>query len=189
MAEDLAAFAARLLRFDPGALIRLRDGQAWARLPWDVLVCVPVETSGPRVVDSVISAADGKPRDAQWRGALPAQTARTVEILPAAAVRDAAEAAANTLREVSLTGLRGRSVGQRAVRDALLDHPVITGTSDEDGTAFVVPQRIVQAIVRMELLSGDNVGVLVSGPWTGLGTRLGSAWHRASQELTVRPLR
>jgi hypothetical protein len=179
-------FAARLARFEPGAPIRLKDGWAWGRLPWEVLVRVAVETSGDYVVDA--TSLERRP-DSDWRVALPAPTERVVEVVPAAVIRRAAEAAAQTLREVATGGLQGRAVGQRVLRDALLDHIVITGQSDEDGSKFAVSQRLVQAIVRMRLLESDNVDVLVAGPWTGLGTSLGSAWYRASSPLTIRPLR
>ncbi|WP_117208504.1 hypothetical protein [Allorhizocola rhizosphaerae] len=182
MVEDIASFTERLLRFDPGALVRLRDGRAWGRLPWEVLVSVEYECAG----DVVVSAASGEKRDADWHWPLPPiGKARVVEVLPASQIVDLASAAARTLREASA----GRRVGERAIRDALLDHPVITGTSDVDGTQFVVPQRIVQGIVRMRLNWPGGVDVLVAGPWTGLRTRIGEAWHRAPAGLTVRPLR
>lgn len=186
MADRLSLFADRLCRFDPAAPIRLKDGWAWGRLPWDVLVRIEAQTSGDHVIDA--RSRERRP-DADWRVALPPATFRTVEVVPAEVIGKAADAAARTLREVSSGGLAGRAVGQRVVRDALLDHVVITGRSDEDGLEFSVSQRLVQGIVRMRLLDGDNVGVLIAGPWTGLGTGLGSAWHRAPSALTVRPLR
>lgn len=186
--SDIEWFATRLARFDPAAPIRLKDGWAWGCLPWNVLVRVAIDD--PATADHVIDATSLQKRpDADWRVALPSPTERVVEEIPATVVRSAAEAAAQTLRDVGSGGLRGRAVGQRVLRDALLDHVVITGRSDEDGSEFAVSQRLVQAIVRMRLLETDNVGVLVAGPWTGLGTSLGSAWYRASSPLTVRPLR
>jgi hypothetical protein len=189
VADRLSLFAARLARFDPAAPIRLKDGWAWGRLPWDVLVRVRIDD--PATTDHVIDATSLERRpDSDWRVALPPLAGeRVVEVVPAAVIRAAAAAAAQTLREVSSSGLQGRAVGQRVVRDALLDHVVITGRSDADGSEFAVSQRLVQAIVRMRLLEADNVDVLVAGPWTGLGTSLGSAWHRASSPLAVRPLR
>ena len=186
MADRLSRFAARLSRFDPAAPIRLKDGWAWGRLPWDVLVRVAVETSGDHVIDA--TSLEKRP-GSDWRVALPPAAAKVVEVVPAAVIKSAADAAAQTLREVAGGGLAGRAVGQRVVRDALLDHVVITGSSDDDGAEFSVSQRLVQGIVRMRLLEGDNVDVLVAGPWTGLGTIVGSAWHRAPSPLTVRPLR
>lgn len=188
MADRLRLFAARLSRFDPAAPIRLKEGWAWGRLPWDVLVRIAIDD--PATVDHVIDATSLEKRpDADWRVALPPAAQKVVEVVPAAVIKSAADAAAQTLREVTSGGLAGRAVGQRVVRDALLDHVVITGRSDTDGLEFSVSQRLVQGIVRMRLLDGDNVDVLVAGPWTGLGTSLGSAWHRASSPFTVRPLR
>lgn len=181
---DLAAFGARLLRFDPGALIRLREGRAWGRLPWDVLVSVSHASTGDRVV----AAASGESRDADWRGALPPGSGRVVETIPASVIWDAARAAAATWREINS---RPQTVGERAIRDALLDHAVITGTSDADGTEFVVPQRLVQAIVRVGLLRSDDaadVDVLIAGVWTGLRTASGEAWYRKPSGLSIRPL-
>jgi hypothetical protein len=183
MADELSRFAARLVRFDPAALIRLKDGSAWGLLPWNVLVRIACPATGDRVV----AAASLEPRpDTAWRTALPPSTGRVVETIPAGVVKSAAEAAADTLRQAVATK---RAVGERRLRDALLDHVVISGTADSDGTEFAVSQRLVQAIVRMALVEGDNVDVLVAGAWTGLGASLGSAWHRTSSPLTVRPLR
>jgi hypothetical protein len=177
---DLAQFAHRLQRFDAGALIRLRDALGWGQLPWGVLVAVPL--SVPVQGDRVLAAKDGSQRDAQWRGSLPPAGAATVEIIPASSVLSAAAAAARTLRE-----LAGRA-GERAVRDALLDHEVIKGESDVDGTPFVVSQRLVQAVVRMGFCAAGPVEIKVTGPWTGLVTPLGQAWYRQQSQLTVRPI-
>jgi hypothetical protein len=177
---DLAAFAERLLRFDRAALIRLRQGWAWGYLPWEVLVAIAVPHL--KDVDKVVSAQDGSPRDAQWRVALPPPTFRAVEVLPASVVPDAAVAAARTLKE-----LAGRA-GERALRDALLDHQVIVGESDVDGTPFVVTQRLIQAMSRMRLAAMEPVEVRLAGPWTGLATSLGQAWWRPKSALTVRPI-
>jgi hypothetical protein len=182
MAEDLelAQFARRLLRFDSGALIRLRGTQAWGQLPWQVLVAIEL----PRVAegDQVVSAIDGTRRDAQWRVVLPPATARTVEVLPASLVLNAAAAAAKTFRE-----LYGRA-GERVIRDALLDHEVITGQSDVDGTPFAVSQRLVQAVVRMGFANAGPIEIRLTGPWTALTTPLGQAWHRPKSVLTVQPI-
>jgi hypothetical protein len=177
---DLAHFARRLLRFDAGALIRLRGDRAWGVLPWAVLVSVPLPA--PVEGDRVVSAKDATPRDAQWRVALPPATASTVEVLPASSVLGAAQAAANTLKE-----LTGRA-GERAIRDALLDHEVITGESDVDGTPFAVSQRLVQAMVRMGFARFDPIEIRVTGPWTALASPLGHAWYRQQSQLTVRPI-
>jgi hypothetical protein len=179
VAADLDAFAERLLRFDRAALIRLRQGWAWGRLPWEVLVAVPFpQATG----DTVLSALDRRPHDAEWRVALPPPTFRAVEVLPAQFIPGAAAAAARTLKELS-----GRA-GERAIRDALLDHQVVVGESDVDGTPFVVTQRLVQAMYRMNLTGDESVEVRLAGPWTGLATSLGQAWWRPKSDLTVRPI-
>jgi hypothetical protein len=174
---DLAAFAGRLLRFDRAALVRVKAGRAWGKLPWGVLVSVPA--SGP---DAVYSAGDGSPQEAQWRVSLPPAAVRVVEVVPASALAKAAAAAARTLREMT-----GRA-GERAIRDALLDHVVITGTSDVDGTAFTVAQRLVQGLVRMNLLGDSKVDVVMAGPWTGLVSPVGQAWVRENDPLSIRPI-
>jgi hypothetical protein len=115
---------------------------------------------------------------------LPPPGITVVESIPAEVIKAAAEKAAQALRE-----FKNRPVGERRVRDALLDHVVISGRSDRDGREFAVSQRLVQAIVRLGLVDADNVDVLVAGPWTGLGTSRGSAWHRSASPLALRPLR
>ncbi|MBV1854145.1 hypothetical protein KUA19_28830 [Catellatospora sp. NEAU-YM18] len=196
---DAAAFLSRLVRLDPAALVRLRPVGAdrtalWAVLPWGVLVTRTVD--GPASGDRVTTAAAllaGEPRlperDGDWRQPLPPAPGRVLESLPVAVVRQAAEAAAATLREVEADGLRGRAVGQRVLRDALLDHVVITGKSDIDDVPFSVPQRLVQAVVRMGFLgTSGQVSVVTAGPWTGLAASFGTAWIRATSALTVRPI-
>jgi hypothetical protein len=213
-------FLTRLLRFDPQALVRLRPagpGQValWAALPWGVLVTRTVP--GFTAVDRTVSAADllagadmPRARDSEWRWALPPAAADCVELLPAEVVRDVARAAARTLRSAMESGVDGRPVGSRALRDALLDHVVITVTVDKadsaaHGRTVEVRQRVVQAVTRMGLLGevaslsegpggasatrppvGDTVAVLLAGPWIGLATSYGAAWHRTGAP-TLRP--
>jgi len=179
VAANLEAFAQRLLKFDPAALIRLRDGWAWGILPWEVLVAVPFP---PATSDEVLSALDRQPTNSLWRVPLPPATFQTVEVLPPPVVPSAAASAARTLKE-----LAGRA-GERAIRDALLDHQVVVGQSDVDGTPFVVTQRLVQAMVRMNLSDNESVEVRLAGPWTGLATSLGQAWWRQRSQLTVRTI-
>src|SRR5262245_60997450 len=131
--DGLTSFGQRLSRFDSGALIRVRDGIAWAQLPWAVLVAAPSDFAGPAhsvLPDGVYAAADLSPRDAaQWRVLLPPTAAsalhttpqawmaagpgaRVVETVPAQAIQQLATAAAQTLKQ-----LAGRA-GERAIRDA-----------------------------------------------------------------------
>ncbi|GAA1372602.1 hypothetical protein [Catellatospora chokoriensis] len=194
---DAAVFLRRLLRLDPATLVRLCPAgpgrvALWATLPWGVLVTRTVAGSVDR--DRVAAAAallegaaDPPALDDRWRGALPPATARAVERLPASVVGDVAAAAAQALRDVGTTGLKGRAVGQRVLRDALLDHVVVSGTSDVDGVAFAVPQRLVQGLVRMGFLGAEDVTVVTAGTWTGLAGSFGTAWFR-TPVLSVRPI-
>ncbi|MET8090359.1 hypothetical protein [Micromonospora sp. NPDC005220] len=215
---DAGAFLARLVRLDPVAPVRLRPAGApgrvalWARLPWQVLV-VRTVAGGPADVaeDVTVTAAEllaelerGGPalptrRDAQWRWPLPPTRSHQVEALPVAEVRRIAEAAAGTLRTASEQGVSGRAVGQRALRDALLDHVAVLITPDRSPAAPVeVPQRLVQGVVRMGFLGaadgaaagegGNAVQVRVAGRWVGLVGPHGAAWLQKATDLAVTPL-
>ncbi|WP_027345392.1 hypothetical protein [Hamadaea tsunoensis] len=195
-------FLTRLLRLDPASLVRTRpagpDAVAWwSMLPWGVLATRTV--AGSVSADRTVSAADlaggtARPanRDGDWRWALPPATSDAVEVLPAAVVRDIAAAAARTLREAMESGVDGRPVGSRALRDALLDHVAVTVQVDRpgphEGRNVPVSLRLVQALTRTGLLEGaESVEVRVAGPWTGLATGEGAVWYRASAP-TLRPL-
>ena len=203
---DAGAFLARLTRLDPAAPVRLRTGGGrvalWGRLPWDVLVTREVAGAGPE--DATVSAGellavlarggDELPvrRDAQWRWPLPPTGGETVESVSGAELSRLAEAAAGTLREVSTGGLAGRSVGQRAVRDALLDHVALVVTP-AGGRPVEVSQRLIQAISRMGFLgpgesAGPDTRVRVAGSWVGLSAPYGVAWLQAVKKLTVMPI-
>ncbi|WP_155369908.1 hypothetical protein [Catellatospora vulcania] len=194
---DAAVFLRRLLRLDPATLVRLCPAgpgrvALWASLPWGVLVTRTVAGHVDRDRVAAASAllegvAEPPVLDDRWRGALPPATARAVERLPAAVVGGAAAAAAQALRDVETTGVKGRVVGQRVLRDALLDHVVVSGTSDVDGVAFAVPQRLVQGLVRMGFLGTAEVTVVTAGTWTGLAGSFGTAWFR-TPVLSVRPI-
>ncbi|MEV4351764.1 hypothetical protein AB0J83_45505 [Actinoplanes sp. NPDC049596] len=203
---DAGAFLARLVRLDPGAPVRLKTANGrvalWARLPWDVLVTREVAGHGPS--DATVAAGellavlarggDELPpvRDAQWRWPLPPAGGETVESVSGAELSRLATAAAEALREVSSSGLSGRAVGQRAVRDALLDHVALVVTP-AGGRPVEVSQRLVQAISRMGFLgAGDTEGretrVRVAGRWVGLSAPYGVAWLQAVKKLTVMPI-
>ncbi|MEU4239964.1 hypothetical protein [Actinoplanes sp. NPDC026619] len=203
---DAGAFLARLTRLDPGAPVRLRGSAGrtalWARLPWDVLVTREVAGRGPD--DATVSASellsvlagggDRLPelRDAQWRWPLPPPASETVESVSASELTRLAAAAAGTLREVTAGGLSGRAVGQRAVRDALLDHVALVVTPP-DGRSVEVSQRLVQAISRMGFLGPEGADVpdtrvRVAGRWVGLSAPYGVAWLQAVSKLTVMPI-
>jgi hypothetical protein len=103
-----------------------------------------------------------------------------------------AAAAAGTLRKVTAGGLGGRAVGQRAVRDALLDHVALVVTP-AGGGPVEIPQRLVQAVSRMGFLGpaavdGPDIRVCVSGRWVGLSAPYGVAWQQSVKILTVSPI-
>jgi hypothetical protein len=202
---DAGAYLARLVRLDAAALVRLRPAGAgavelWARLPFEVLVTRRVRADLPG--DATVRAADLlgaldaggghlPPRhDAQWRWPLPPDSGRVVERLPAVELHRVGAAAASTLREAVASGVRGRAVGERVLRDALLDHVPVVVLAD-DGARVEVPQRLVQAVVRMGFLgpspAAGEVEVRVAGGWVGLAGAFGAGWHRSSRGLAVRP--
>ncbi|PWR10092.1 hypothetical protein DKT68_10020 [Micromonospora acroterricola] len=217
---DAGAFLARLVRLDPVAPVRLRPAGAagrvalWARLPWQVLVVRTVDggpADGAAAEDVTVAAAEllaelerggaalPARRDAQWRWPLPPARSRPVEALPSAELRRIAHAAAGTLRTASEHGVAGRAVGQRALRDALLDHVAVLVTPDgPPGPPVEVPQRLVQGLVRMGFLgAADGAGggsaeaavqVRTAGRWVGLVGPYGAAWLQKATDLAVTPL-
>lgn len=216
---DIEAFLTRLVRLDPAALVRVRitadhpeQCVLWGRVPWNVLVTRTVEgwDAAPAGPDDLtvsatawLSAAGAGPaalprHDAAWNGPLPASGA-VIETIPVSVIRRVADAAAATLRETSAHGLSGRAVGERAVRDALLDHvPIVVdrnGDQTTSGAAGIdrveVPQRLVQAITRMGFLGQDrdNVQILQSGLWIAISAGHGTAWWRKKSPLAVHAAR
>ncbi|WDZ88234.1 hypothetical protein PVK37_31520 [Micromonospora cathayae] len=204
---DSGAFLARLVRFDPAALVRLRSSGTsgrttlWGRLPWSVLVSRTVAGPGPG--DATVAAADllaeldragtalPARRDAQWRWPLPAVPGWMVETIPGAELRRVADAAAGTLRAAAAHGVAGRAVGQRAVRDALLDHVAVVVTA-ESGERVEVTQRLVQGIVRMGFLGvagggPEAVQVRLTNRWVGLVAPYGAVWSQKVADLVVKP--
>jgi len=211
---DAGAFLARLARLDRAAPVRLQSigtrTALWAPLPWNVLVTREVAGSGPG--DATVSAAEllavlargddtlpGR-RDAQWHWPLPPAGAQVVETVAVAEVTRLATAAAGTLREVTAGGLAGRPVGERAFRDALLDHVALVVTPSV-GRPVDVPQRLVQAVSRMGFLGpatdpatdpagvdGPEIRVCTAGRWVGLSAPYGVAWLQAVKKLTVLPI-
>lgn len=195
-------FLTRLVRFDPGALVRMRPAvagaQLWGALPWGVLAVVTL--AEPVEADRTVSARDlldgvTRPaaRDSEWRFGLPPAAADSVEVLPISVVRRMARSAAETLRTALESGVDGRAVGTRRLRDALLDHVAVTVTVDRaesrySGRVVAIPQRVVQALTRMGWADEpvEQVDVLLAGPWVGLATRSGTVWYRPSGP-TLRP--
>jgi hypothetical protein len=209
-ASDVGPFLGRLVRLDPGAVVRLRpepDGTValWARVPWGVLATrdisawnrrrlrgAPLEVPGPAPADVTVGAAawlasltdgDGHlppPRDHDWRWPLPPGPGTAVESVPAETVLRLGTAAAETLR-----ASRGR-VGERILRDALLDHvPIVVPTSDGE---IKIRQGMVQAVLRMGLINTDGHGritVRIAGTWVGLGAEHGSVWLQNGPSLAI----
>jgi hypothetical protein len=205
---DVEAFLARLVRLDSQALVRVHAANdrmvLWGRVPWDVLVSrtvlgLPHAHTAVTDADVVVRAADwlavvstatdmrsiARPGTA-WRSPLPPDAREVLEEFPAKVVRGLGAAAADTLRTAETQGVGGRTVGARAVRDALLDHVAIVVST---GTRRVeIPQRLVQAVVRMGFAAADEpVRVLRAGPWVGLAAAYGTAWWRPAAGLTVTP--
>lgn len=172
---DAGAFVARVLRLDPQALVRLRGGSLWARLPFGVLVtrrlraAVTVDaTVRADALLEVLAGLHSRPatvpvprvaplralparHDAGWLWPVPADAGTGVEELPVAAVLRVSTAAATTLRAAESGGLHGRAVGSRALRDALLDHvPIVVSAAD--GSTVPVSQRLIQAVTRMDFV-------------------------------------
>jgi hypothetical protein len=138
-----------------------------------------------------------------------------VETLPAQTVRQLAAAAERTLRSAAAGGLGpGRTVGERVLRDALLDHVAVAVEATVPGSGaehevirVPVSQRLVQAVVRMGFLGrapgraggpGEPGGglaaaeppvyVLVAGRFVGLAAQYGVAWHQTAVSLPVRAI-
>jgi hypothetical protein len=131
-------------------------------------------------------------RDEQWQWPLPPAGAEAVESIAGTEIIRLATAAAGALRAVAAGGLAGRAVGQRAVRDALLDHVALVVTP-AGGGRVEVSQRLVQAVSRMGFLGpadvdAPNTRVYVAGRWVGLSAPYGVAWLQHVKELTVMPI-
>jgi hypothetical protein len=198
----------------------MRATQMWAMLPFRVLVCrgVGAAVEGDLTVSasdllatlveapalggaSTLAEAatlDETPglagltrRDRQWHWPLPPVGVPAVERVPVAEVLRVAQAASRTMRAAAAEGVAGRAIGERALRDALLDHvPILV--SGPAGEHVGVPQRVVQALVRMGFVqsggpdpthSETSVTVRSSRAWIGLDGSYGSAWFRATSPL------
>ena len=209
---DAGAFLARLVKLDPNCVVRLRpvgDGlvEMWAMLPFGVLVVRRIPT--PLDADSTVSAtelldtlSDDLPRsirrrDQAWHWPLPPARSEVVERIPTAEIAAVARAASRTLRVAAAEGVGGRRLGERMVRDVLLDHVAIVAIGA--GTRVEVPQRLVQALVRMGFVttrvepaediddlatqSESLVTVRFIAGWVGLDGSYGSAWYRPTSPL------
>ncbi|GGM48400.1 hypothetical protein GCM10011608_36500 [Micromonospora sonchi] len=207
---DAETFLARLVRLERAALVRLRPAGTpahtalWARLPWGVLAVRTVAGAGAgdvtveagQLLAELAAGRSALParHDARWRWPLPPPASRRIETLPGAELRRLAEAAADTLRTAGTHGIAGRAVGQRALRDALLDHVAVVVTpNDEPEHPVPVTQRTVQGLIRMGFLGPggspgpDEVHVRATGRWVGLVGPYGAVWSQKAADLVVRP--
>ncbi|MFC7480807.1 hypothetical protein ACFQX7_13315 [Luedemannella flava] len=179
---DVGAFAYRLSRLDPLAVVRLRPAgpglvQLWGMLPFKVLASrtIAAHLDG----DVTLAAADllarlDDPelpppvrRDSAWMWPLPPMNVPAVEGLPVDEVVGLARAAEETLRTASAEGVGDRPVGERVLRDALLDHVAVVVTA-EGGRSVEIPQRLVQGLVRMNFHGSGRDGLVTvraSGSW------------------------
>ncbi|MEU5870067.1 hypothetical protein AB0A73_00730 [Glycomyces sp. NPDC047369] len=170
---DGPAFAARVARLDPEAPVLVRDGRLWATLPIGVLAVRAAEGLPDgvyRAADLAAGSAEQQP-EASWRGRLPQRPWTVVETVPAAAVADIDRKAGDALRE-----RRGSGVGDRRLRDAMLDHVALT--VEHGGAHYPVQVRLVAALCRMGFLGDEPVKVLRSGRRLGLSGTFGAVWER-----------
>jgi hypothetical protein len=198
---DAGAYLSRLVGLDSAALVRLRPipggTEMWAMLPFRVLVVRTLAKPEPEDItvraDELLGTLDAssqpRRRDAEWRWPLPPSRGRAIERIPASEIARVAAAASRTLRTAAEEGVRGRAVGERMLRDALLDHVPIVVTLDT-GERVDVPQRMVQGLVRMGFLgsvtAGDNdVTVRLAMGWIGIDGSYGSTWYRPIAPLRL----
>jgi hypothetical protein len=199
---DVGAFAYRLSRLDPLAVVRLRPVghgrvQLWGMLPFKVLATRTIATdlSGDvtlAATDLLARLEDPRllppvRRDSAWLWPLPPATVPPVEGLPVDEVVGLARAAEETLRTASTEGVGDRPVGERVLRDALLDHVAVVVTA-ADGRSIELPQRLVQGLVRMNFHGNGREGLITvraSGSWRGLSGEYGSTWLAATSPLRL----
>lgn len=176
-AGDVAAFAARAARLDPDAPVLVQGGRLWAALPIGALA---VREAASDLSEGVYRAGDLAAEDAAvpaakpvaaWRGRLPQQPWTAVESVPAADIADIDRKAAQALRE-----RRGQGIGDRRLRDAMLDHVALR--VEHEGRIYPVEVRLVAALCRMGFLGEDPVRVLRAGRRVGLAATYGAVWDR-----------
>lgn len=184
--DDVRVFLARARRLDPGALVRLRPGgpgrvELWTVLPFAVLanltvpgsVTADVTVRADALADRLAGGAEPAPADHHWRGALPRDRGVILEELTAAECRRIGEAAATTLRQA-----RGKGVGDRRLRDALLDQVVLTVEVDDD--RYELPLRLLIGLLRMGFAPHGTVRVRRDGTRLGLEGLAGAVWGPAT---------
>jgi len=201
---EVGPFLARLVRLDPASLVRLRPSgpgrvTAWAPVPWRVMVCrtVPAQStvdmtlSAGQLLEHLTAGRPGLPerRDAQWRWPLPASSGEPVESVPAADLVRLGAAAATTMRSgVGRVGA-GR-VGERMLRDAILDHVAIEVRAGD--IRVEVRQGLVQALLRMGFVTEGVQGpvtVRTLSDWVGLEAGAGQVWVQKRATFAISLLR
>lgn len=174
MSADDAAFAARVARLDANALIRVHDGRLWAALPFGVLAVRDLAGDLDEAVHRAGDLSDGRPEArpaSEWRGRLPQRPWEVLETVPAADVAALDRQAAETLRQ-----RRGQGVGDRRLRDALLEHVALRVEHGDE--RYAVELRLVVALMRMGFLGESPVRVLRAGRRVGLAAAHGGVWER-----------
>lgn len=171
---DDAAFASRVARLDPNSLVRVQDGRLWATLPIGALAVRDLAGDLDEAVYRAGDLDEGRlaPRPvAEWRGRLPQRPWEVVETVPAADIAAIDRQAADALR-----CRRGQGVGDRRLRDVLLDHEVLR--VEQGDARYVVEMRLVAALMRMGFLGESPVRVLRAGRRVGLAAAYGGVWER-----------
>ncbi|MGH8880488.1 MAG: hypothetical protein ACRD0P_24565, partial [Stackebrandtia sp.] len=83
----------------------------------------------------------------------------------------------------ALAQARGKGVGDRRLRDVLLDHVALQVSRDE--TTHEIELRLVLGLLRMGFVSGVPVEVRRAAGRIGLRTDVGTVWER-SKGLALR---
>ncbi len=213
-AADVAAFAARLLRLDEAAVVRLQqrdDGLVglWGTTGFDVLatraVCgsvIPADVVCDGAVlrreagDGRLAIDPGFALDSAWRGALPPRSGyRQVDDVPLRTVVDLAQRGAELAKAPVGTG--------HGPVTSLLDQ-VVLEVSDETGAGSVgialrslfaltgmgfARERggrpISESSAREDIADDEPVRVRASGTWIRLDARFGSVYQRRGDQFAV----
>lgn len=188
--EDLLLYAGRLARLDAKSLVRVEPGAVWSILPIQLLARRRMNTS---CLPGIYQAGDfsegipaGPRADLRWLQRLPKE-ADVLEEVPARTLAEVDRAAGAALRE-----RRGQGVGDRRLRDVMLDHVVIT--VDTGGRRYEVRQRLVTGLMRMGFLGPaaegtvQVVGESPTGRRLGLRAPYGEVWE-LDRSLTLTPVR